>query len=83
MAPATKMKRVSPTAKLRAQVDALLRISNRQNVTIEVLKADKAELVATLQIILDRSEGRLYNTDQVTGETFDAIARAAIAQAML
>lgn len=39
-------------------------------------------LLLALQIILDRSEGNLYHTDQVTGETFDTIARAAIAKAV-
>lgn len=38
-------------------------------------------LLAALAAIVERSGGRLYDTDQDTGETFDAMARAALAQA--
>lgn len=45
------------------------------------LIAAAPDLLAALQAILSRSQGKLYTTDPLTGETFDDIARAAIAKA--
>ncbi len=42
---------------------------------------DSRRLVEACRAVLERSGGRLYDTDQQTGETFDTILRAAIAKA--
>lgn len=46
-----------------------------------LLLAAAPDMLEVLRAIIERSGGRLYDTDQVTGETFDALARAAIAKA--
>jgi hypothetical protein len=45
------------------------------------LIAASPDLLAACKAVLERANGKLYDTDQVTGETFDAALRAAIAKA--
>lgn len=45
------------------------------------LKAINAELLEACKAVVERSEGKLYNTDQETGETFVNLLLNAIAKA--
>ena len=59
----------------------LARHPSETDVGVLTVMAAAPDMLAALQAIIERSSGRLYDTDQVTGETFDALARAAIAKA--
>jgi hypothetical protein len=54
------------------------RINNRADA---ILYAAAPELFEACKAVLERANGKLYDTDQVTGETFDTLLRAAIAKA--
>lgn len=55
-------------------------ISDAERRAIAICDAADA-MYAALSVIMKRSAGKLYDTDQVTGDTFDSIALAALAMA--
>jgi hypothetical protein len=75
------MSQTNPYAAPDGNVHQFLPVMKTKTAADQRLTAAAPDLLATLKAIVARCDGRFFDTDQVTGETFYYLATSAIAKA--